>query len=81
MSGDGQPTVKFWQSGTFWSLVIAAIGQIVQAAVAPDGALRFVTDQALAPDPGLATGGDVMTWAGILLAAWRRAVARGQWTF
>ena len=83
MASDGVKTVPFYRSGTFWSLVVAALGQILQAALGPDGAAqRFFSE----PLPGgvtetLASGGDLATWAGLALAFWRRAVASRRWTF
>lgn len=88
MSSERTP---FWRSGTFWSLVIAAVGQIVEAAFAPGaGPQRFIDSDTLVPEladaivptlPSLSTSGGIMTWVGLACAFWRRAVATRPWTF
>lgn len=80
MSSERTP---FWRSGTFWSLVIAAVGQVVEAAFAPGaGPQRFFQDQ-LPPElaGSIAAAGDPLTWLGLIGAFWRRAVATRPWTF
>ncbi len=79
-------STPFYRSGTFWSLVIAAIGQIVEAALAPGaGAQRFMASDTLVPEltqaiapalPAISTAGGIMTWVGLAGAFWRRWVAQ-----
>ena len=81
MASDGVKTVPFYRSGTFWSLVLAAVGQIIQVALGPEGAAQhFFAEPAPAAET-IAAGGDLATWAGLALACWRRAVATRRWTF
>lgn len=75
-----EPSVPFWKSGTFWSLVIAALGQIIQAALGPDGAAQRFFAEPVAPQ-AFEAGGELATWSGLAAAFIRRAVATRPWRF
>lgn len=85
MSGDGVPTMKFWQSGTFWSLAIAAAMQVLQAALAPESPLHFAGLDSLTPETldTLQDGTFFGTLGSLLTALCRRTVAKGPllWRF
>lgn len=85
MSGDGVPTTKFWQSGSFWSLAIAAAMQVLQAALAPESPLHFAAVDSLSTETvnTLQDGTFFGTLGGLLTALFRRTVAKGPllWRF
>ena len=85
MSGDGVPTTKFWQSGTFWSLAIAAAMQVLQAALAPESTLHFAALDSLSTETvtTLQDGTFVGSLGSLLTALFRRTVAKGplHWRF
>jgi hypothetical protein len=85
MSGDGVPTTKFWQSGTFWSLAIAAAMQVLQAALAPESPLHFAGLDSLSTETvnTLQDGTFFGSLGAVFAALCRRTVAKGPllWRF